>query len=37
MIAEENMALEIWLPGLFVAGIIGMACCYLFLVACEKI
>jgi len=27
----------IWLPSLFVLGLVSMAGCYLFLLACEKI
>jgi hypothetical protein len=31
------MNLEIWLPALFVLGIVMMGLCLLFLKACEKI
>ncbi len=31
------MNLEIWLPAMFLLGLAGMAGCYLFLIACEKI
>jgi len=31
------MNLAIWLPGMFLLGIAGMALCGLFLKACEKI
>jgi hypothetical protein len=31
------MNLEIWLPGLFALGLVGLALCYAFMIACEKI
>jgi len=31
------MMLEIWLPGLFLLGLISMGLCLLFMEACEKI
>ena len=31
------MNLEIWLPALFVLGIVSMGLCYAFITACEKI
>jgi len=31
------MDLTTWLPGMFILGLAGMALCYLFLIACEKI
>ena len=31
------MNLEIWLPAMFVLGLAGLAACYAFLLACEKI
>ncbi len=31
------MNLEIWLPAMFVLGIVCMGLCLLFLKACEKI
>jgi len=31
------MNLLIWLPAMFVLGIVLMALCYLFIEACEKI
>jgi len=31
------MNLEIWLPAMFLLGLVSMAGCYLFLIACEKI
>jgi len=31
------MNLEIWLPLLFVLGLVAMGLCYLFFKACEKI
>jgi hypothetical protein len=31
------MNLEIWLPSMFVLGIVCMGLCYAFLYACEKI
>ena len=33
----EEMNLEIWLPGLFALGLVGMGLCYAFMIACEKI
>jgi hypothetical protein len=35
--SKINMNLAIWLPSLFVAGIVSMAGVYLFLIACEHI
>ena len=31
------MNLEIWLPAMFLLGIVAMGICYLFLKACDKI
>jgi hypothetical protein len=31
------MMLEVWLPGLFLLGLISMGLCFLFMKACEKI
>ena len=31
------MNLEIWLPAMFLLGIVAMGLCYLFLKACDKI
>ena len=31
------MALEIWLPGLFILGLVSMGACFLFMAACENI
>ena len=31
------MALEIWLPGLFLLGLVSMGACFLFMSACENI
>jgi hypothetical protein len=31
------MMLEIWLPGLFLLGLLSMGLCLLFMKACEKI
>jgi len=31
------MNLAIWLPGMFLLGIVGMVVCLLFLDGCEKI
>ncbi len=31
------MNLEIWLPGMFLLGLVAMGLCYLFMKACEKI
>jgi hypothetical protein len=31
------MDLEIWLPAMFVLGLVGMGFCYAFLIGCEKI
>jgi len=31
------MNLYIWMPGMFILGIVCMALCLLFLKACEKI
>jgi hypothetical protein len=31
------MMLEIWLPGLFLLGLLSMGLCLLFMEACEKI
>ena len=31
------MALEIWLPGLFLLGLISMGACFLFMVACDQL
>lgn len=31
------MNLTIWLPAMFVSGLVCMGLCYLFLKACEKI
>jgi hypothetical protein len=32
-----EMPLEVWLPGMFVLGLIAMGLCLLFMKACEKI
>jgi hypothetical protein len=32
-----EMPLEVWLPGMFVLGLISMGLCLLFMKACEKI
>ena len=31
------MNLEIWLPALFLLGLVSMGLCYAFITACEKI
>jgi hypothetical protein len=31
------MDLTIWLPAMFALGIVSMALCYAFLIACENI
>jgi hypothetical protein len=31
------MMLEIWLPGLFLLGLLSMGLCFLFMKACENI
>jgi len=31
------MMVEIWLPGLFLLGLLSMGLCLLFMEACEKI
>jgi hypothetical protein len=31
------MDLEIWLPAMFLLGLVGMGLCYAFLIGCEKI
>jgi hypothetical protein len=31
------MDLTIWLPAMFVLGIVSMGLCYAFLIACENI
>jgi len=31
------MNLVVWLPAMFVLGIVGMGLCYAFISACEKI
>ncbi len=31
------MNLEIWLPAMFLLGLVAMGLCYAFLLACEKI
>jgi hypothetical protein len=31
------MNLYIWMPAMFVLGLVSMALCFLFLKACEKI
>ena len=37
LIREDKMNLAIWLPSLFLLGIVLMVLCILFLKACEKI
>jgi hypothetical protein len=32
-----EMPIELWLPGMFVLGIVAMVLCLLFMKACEKI
>jgi len=32
-----EMPLEVWLPGMFVLGLVLMGLCLLFMKACEKI
>jgi hypothetical protein len=32
-----EMPLEVWLPGMFVLGLVSMGLCLLFMKACEKI
>jgi hypothetical protein len=32
-----SMNLAVWLPAMFVLGVVAMGLCYLFLKACEKI
>jgi hypothetical protein len=32
-----QMMLEIWLPGMFLLGLVSMGLCYLFMEACERI
>jgi hypothetical protein len=36
-IRKTIMALEIWLPGLFLLGLVSMGACFLFMAACENI
>jgi hypothetical protein len=31
------MNLEIWIPAMFLLGVVSMGLCYLFMGACEKI
>ena len=31
------MNLGIWLPAMFLLGLVSMIVCYLFIIACEKI
>ena len=31
------MNLAIWIPAMFVLGLVGMGLCYLFMNACDKI
>ena len=31
------MSLLVWLPAMFLLGIVSMTLCYLFIKACEKI
>jgi len=31
------MNLAIWLPGLFISGLVGLGLCFWFLEACERI
>jgi hypothetical protein len=31
------MDLTVWLPAMFLLGIVSMGLCYAFLIACEKI
>ncbi len=31
------MNLSIWIPAMFILGLVGMGLCYLFMLACEKI
>ena len=31
------MNLVIWMPGLFLVGLVSLGLCYLFLEACERI
>jgi hypothetical protein len=31
------MILEVWLPAMFLLGIVAMGLCYAFIDACEKI
>jgi hypothetical protein len=31
------MDLEIWLPAMFLLGLVAMSLCYAFLIGCEKI
>ena len=31
------MDLTIWLPAMFVLGLVGMGLCYAFMIACEKL
>jgi len=31
------MNLVVWLPAMFVFGLVGMGLCYAFITACEKI
>jgi hypothetical protein len=34
---HTTMALELWLPGLFLLGLVSMGACFLFMAACDKI
>jgi len=34
---ERGMDLEIWLPAMFLLGVVAMGLCYAFLVGCENI
>jgi len=33
----EVMNLVVWLPAMFVLGVVSMGLCYVFVTACEKI
>jgi hypothetical protein len=34
---RKSMNLEIWIPAMFLLGVVSMGLCYLFMKACEKI
>jgi hypothetical protein len=34
---ERDMNLVVWLPAMFLVGLVGMGLCLAFVIACEKI